>query len=175
VTKTPSLFDAIVASALRVNVDGLEFQLEPVATVYETLYMLSNNHLMSALKNCAALVAWMCESMDGAVFVASDARSVTLLTRICLTGCCMADPERTNVAGASLPSFQALSFISAEARANLLHSGVGAMVSLSRLISAEMLLTKSVTEDSLLFSIVAACPQFHYITASRKCSALRGR
>lgn len=150
---TPSLFDAIVASALRILASlGWNSNSEPVATVYETLYMLSNNHLMSALKNCAALVAWMCESMDGAVFVASDVRSVSLLTRICLTGCCMADPERTNVAGAGLPSFQALSVISAEARANLLHSGVGAMVSLSRLISAELLLTKSITEDSLLLA-----------------------
>lgn len=107
---------------------------------------------MHALDSCAALLAWMCESMDGAAFVASDVRSVNLLTTLCLTGCCMVDPQRAHFASAVLPAFQALSFISPEARSHAVHAAVGGMVALTRLISSEMLLSKSITDDALLLS-----------------------
>ena len=107
--ETPSLFDAIVECEMRI-LKSLgwvgDFDSSSV-TIFETLYMLSNNHLMNALNNCAALVAWMCETMDGAAFVASDMRSVNLLTRVCLTGCCVLDPQHARFADAGLPSFQA--------------------------------------------------------------------
>ena len=155
--ETPSLFDAVIECATRILKSlgweaGADASSACSATIYETLYMLSNNHLMSALNNCAAVVAWMCETIDGAAFVASDIRSVNLLTRICLTGCCMLDPQQAQFGHAGPPSFQALGCISGDARVNALHSAVGAMVALSRLISSEMLLSKSISDDSLLLA-----------------------
>ena len=152
--ETPSLFDAIVECEMRILTSlgwvG-DFDSSSV-TIFETLYMLSNNHLMNALNNCAALVAWMCETMDGAAFVASDMRSVNLLTRVCLTGCCVLDPQHARFADAGLPSFQDISCISGDARVNMLHSAVGAIVALTRLISSEMILSKSISDDSLLLA-----------------------
>jgi hypothetical protein len=152
--ENPSLYDAVVAFALHI-MESLGWNSntgESDATAFETLHTLSNHHLISALNNCAALVAWMCESMDGAVFVASDVRSVNLLTRLCLTGCCMVDPQRAQFMGIVMPSLQAIGFISADTRKQALHAAVGAMVALSRLISSEMLLSKSITDDALLLS-----------------------
>jgi hypothetical protein len=78
--ETPSLFDAVIECATRILKSlgweaGADASSACSATIYETLYMLSNNHLMSALNNCAAVVAWMCETIDGAAFVAPARRS----------------------------------------------------------------------------------------------------
>ncbi len=152
--ENPSLYDAVVSCALHI-LESLGWNSnngESCVTASETLHTLSNHHLMSALNNCAALMAWMCESMDGAVFVASDVRSVNLLTRICLTGCCMVDPQRAQFMGIVVPSLRFLGFISVDTRQNAVHAAVGAMVALSRLISSELLLSKSITDDALLLT-----------------------
>lgn len=152
--ESPSLYDAILECMMRILKSiGWESDAGSCSpTTYETLYMLSNIHLMSALNYCTSLVAWMCESMDGAVFVASDVRSVSILSRVCLTGCCMVDPQRAHFLDAGVPAFRALDFVSPDARVHALHAAVGAMVALSRLITSEMLLSKSTTDSSLLLA-----------------------
>jgi hypothetical protein len=147
-----SLYDAILECMMRI-LKSIGWNSDTgAATAYETLYTLSNTHLMNALNCCSLLVAWMCETMDGAIFVASDVRSISILTRICLTGCCMVDPQRAHFLDAAVAALQALEFVSAEARAHALHAAVGALVALSRLMTSEMLLSKSMTDSSLLLA-----------------------
>jgi hypothetical protein len=152
--ESPSLYDAVIECMMRIlkSIGWNSDVGSCSATVYETLCMLSNTNLMNALNLCTTLVAWICESMDGAVFVASDARSVSTLTRICLTGCCMVDPQQAHFLDAGVAVFQVLEFTSVDARAHALHAAVGALVALSRLITSELLLTKSITDSSLLLA-----------------------